>query len=885
MEQNIMPQSVTGGTGTLRVRTATAFDAVPVGNVRITVTSPGTADILYDLYTDEEGVLEDLSLDCPLRFLSLDVFSNAKPYAEYDLYAKKEGYNEAVIYNFQVFDGEKSLANMLLQPANLSNFARDATPKADITETPPHPLFVGGGGSAQEPLGNCVNTRILENVVIPKTVTVHLGKPAEYAQDVTVSFIDYAKNVASSEIYPTWPEQSLRANIHAQLGIILNRIYTEWYKSKGYDFDITNSTSYDQYYVHGRTIYESVSVIVDDIFNTYIRRVGLEDPYYAEYCDGKIAQCSGMKQWGTVTLAEQGYNALEILKSYYGNNIEIVRTNNIAEIEESYPGSALTIGSTGTNVKIIQRQLNRIAEDYPFFGTNTVDGIFGASTAETVKKFQDHFNLTADGIVGRSTWYKISYIYVAVKDLAELTSEGEEPSGELVEGEYPGTALQVGSSGNNVLQIQFWLNEIAEFSNTLQTISADGVYGPATKAAVEAFQTEYGLSVDGVVGQSTWDKIYSEYKEIVLDVTPGTSSPGEYPGTALRVGSSGDDVKRMQFYLRIVARSNTAVPDLAADGIFGAGTQRSVVAFQTYYGLSADGVVGKLTWDKLYEVYTDLINGLLAPTARPGTYPGTALRIGSTGTSVKEMQYYLYLLSAYYLPLPVIEYDGVFGQATQNAVEVWQELQGITVDGVVGPVTWNSIYSQFSKLRTIDGPVAGLKVFEYPGFTIQEGSQGEKVSFVQYMLSYIGYFFQNIITIPTIDGVFDTVTKNSVESFQTEFSLEVTGIVDEKTWNTMAIIFLTSASEALAVNDVPDGEYGGNVLLLGSTGLQVYRLQTYMDAIATRYCVADFVPLDGIFDAQTLKAVEEFQVNLVLPVTGFVDKITWDSIYEIYSNL
>ncbi len=880
-----MAQFTTGGTGTLKVLTAAAFSAVPVADVHIKVANAGTNDILFDLHTDSEGVLDNMSLSCPPKFLSLDQFSNVQPYGVYDIYASKEGYNDAVIYNFQVFDGEKSLANMLLHPANLSPYVREAKALPDVVETPPHALFVGGGGSAMGPIGNCPSLAILENVVIPKTVTVHLGKPSAYAQDVTVSFIDYVKNVASSEIYPTWPEQSLRANIHAQINIILNRLYTEWYKSKGYDFDITNSTAYDQYYVHGRTIFESVSVIADEIFNTYLRRPGFEEPYFAEYCDGKTVDCPGMKQWGTVTLAEQGLNAIEILRSYYGNDLEVVRTTNIADITDSYPGAPLTIGSTGTNVKIIQRQLSRITEDYPGFGTVSVDGVYGAATAQVVRNFQSHFSLTSDGVVGRSTWYKISYIYVSVKDLAELTTEGEKPSGSLVDGEYPGTALQVGSSGDDVLQVQFWLDEIAQFSNVLPSIEVDGIFGNATKAAVEAFQSVYNLSVDGIVGEQTWNKIYSEYTNGVLDTSPGITSPGEYPGTALRVGSSGDDVKRMQFYLRIVARNNPNVPDLTADGIFGSGTQQSVIAFQNYYGLSADGIVGVLTWDKIYEVYTDLINELLEPTARPGTYPGTPLRIGSTGIHVKEMQYYLYLLSAYYAPLPVISYDGVFGTATQNAVEIWQELEGLSVDGVVGTLTWNSIYSQFSKLRTLNGPVLGLQVFEYPGFELMEGSQGDYVEFVQYMLKYIGYFFQSITPVGEIDGNFDAILKNAVMSFQVEFSLNDSGIVDENTWNTMAIIFLTSVSEALAKNSVPDGEYANNVLALGSAGLQVYRLQTYMDAIAVRYCVASFTPVDGIFDVQTVNAVKEFQVNLALPVTGFVDRETWDSIYEIYINL
>ena len=195
-----------------------------------------------------------------------------------------------------------------------------------------------------------------------------------------------------------WPEQALRANIHCQISLALNRIYTEWYPSKGYSFNITNSTSYDQYYVHGRTVFDVMVRLTDDIFNTYIRKTGTVNPYYAEYCDGKSVTCPGLKQWGTVTLANQGRSALSILKYYYGSNIEIIRTNNIQSIPQSYPGSPLRQGSTGAAVFTLQRQLNRITKDYPFLGLLTVDGIFGRKMTETVKKFQKQFNLTADGV-------------------------------------------------------------------------------------------------------------------------------------------------------------------------------------------------------------------------------------------------------------------------------------------------------------------------------------------------------------------------------------------------------------------------------------------------------------------------------------------------------
>ena len=682
-------------------------------------------------------------------------------------------------------------------------------------------------------------------------------------------------------ISSAWPEQALRANIHAQISLALNRVFTEWYKSKGYNFQITNSTSYDQYYVHGRDIFEPMDRITDDIFNTYVRRPGTIDPYYTEYCDGKSVTCNGMKQWGTVTLAESGKSALEILKYYYGNNLEIVRTDNIADIPESYPGTLLRIGSTGEAVRTIQRQLNRIAKDYPSFGTLEVDGVYGQITADVVKKFQKQFGLTQDGVVGRSTWYQISYIYVAVKKLAQLTSEGEQPTGGLVSGTFPGT-LRLGSSGDTVEQVQFWLNTVADYVPSIPKVNVDGIFGPATQAAVRAFQTHYSLTVDGIVGRVTWDTLYNEYQSIQADIAPpGVTQPGQYPGTPLRVGSRGNEVKQMQFYLRIIARSNRNIPSINADGIFGSATEAAVRAFQNAYGLNVDGVVGPLTWNKIYEVYTDLINGLLTADQRPGVYPGTPLRLGSTGRAVKEIQYYLYLLSAYFPEIPQIAYDGIFGAATEKAVRAYQQLFGLTVDGIVGRATWDSIYQRFTTLRNVDGPMLNLRVLAYPGYDLKEGSQGEIVKFVQFMLAFIGVFYDGILPIDSLTDVYGPETAASVRSFQREFDLPQTGVMDETTWNTMVIIYLSLAADPTGV-DRPVGEYPGYVLAFGSAGSAVLELQQFMNEIASRFCAGWFVPESGIVDETTYNAIKEFQKGFGLPVTGLVDRLTWDTIYDYY---
>ena len=345
-------------TGTLRIQTFAARQSAPVEGVTVAVQGDG---FTLHRITDATGSAADIPVEAPACTLSLDEDNTTRPYAIVSLTAAKPGYRTVRIEGIQIFAGQVTLAQPQMLPD--TEEGRDI-PDAPIV-IPPHALFAGSGGSGPQPRENCT-PRVLDQVVIPKNITVHLGKPAASARNVTVSFRDYIANVASSEVYPTWPEQALRANIHCQISLALNRIYTEWYPSKGYTFNITNSTSYDQYYVHGRTVFEVMVRITDDIFNTYLRKRGTVNPYYSEYCDGKSVTCPGLKQWGTVTLANNGRSALQILRYYYGSSIEIVRTKNIRSIPQSYPGTPLRQGSRGTAVFTLQRQLNRIAKDYPF---------------------------------------------------------------------------------------------------------------------------------------------------------------------------------------------------------------------------------------------------------------------------------------------------------------------------------------------------------------------------------------------------------------------------------------------------------------------------------------------------------------------------------------
>ena len=762
-------------TGILRIQAFAARQSAPVEGVTVNIVGDGFTAARM---TDAEGNAADVTLTAPDCALSLEEDNTTRlPYAVCSLTASKAGYRTVRIQGIQVFAGQVTLA----QPEMIPETEEDRDVENPPIVIPPHPLFAGGGGSGRAPADPCA-PRVLDRVIIPKNITVHLGKPAASARNVTVSFRRYIANVASSEVYPTWPESALRANIHCQISLALNRIYTEWYPSRGYSFNITNSTSYDQYYVHGRTVFDVMVRLTDDIFNTYLRKTGTVNPYYSEYCDGKSVTCPGLKQWGTVTLAKQGKTPLQILKYYYGSDIEIVRTNNIQAIPQSYPGSPLRQGDSGTAVFTLQRQLNRIAKDYPFFGKLTVDGVFGPRMVSTVKTFQRQFNLTADGVVGRQTWYKISYIYVSVKDLAELTSEGETSSGTLSDGSWGGTALRTGSTGSAVEQVQFWL-KIAR-------------------------------------------TVYSRLN------------------------------------------------DLTVDGTFGAATTAAVKRFQTYFGLTSDGVVGRTTWNKLYEVYNDIANKLLSPSLRPGEYPGI-LRRGSSGTAVRELQFYLYLLSAYESSIPAVGIDGSFGAATENAVRAYQRFAGLTVDGIVGRATWESLYGKASALRS-SGPVVTLKRLPYPGKPLTVGSEGSDVLYYTILLRRIAYYFESVEAPPLATG-YTGETAAATRSAQALLGLPETGIADAETWTAVEALSLQLATGM----PNPDRDaakemaYPGRAMKEGSVGPDVMQIEQWINSRANLCCGESFVRDNASFGPAETVAVKAAQARAGLYQTGTVDRETW----------
>lgn len=346
---------------------------------------------------------------------------------------------------------------------------------------------------------------------VPQRITVHLGPPSSNAENVTVSFSDYVKNVASSEIYPTWDESALRANILAIVSFALNRIYTEFYRSRGYDFDITSSTAYDQYFVKGRAFFENISRLVDELFNDYLRRPGFVEPLAAKFCNGTTVTCEGLSQWGSQNLAQQGFNSTQILRSYYGN-VETVLNAPIRGIMSSYPGTPIRVGSTGPNVVVVQSSLNRISQNYPAIPKiPAVDGIYGSRTEASVRAFQRIFGLTPDGIVGPATWYELVRLYTGVNSLSELRSQGQQF---YAINWSPPNALQAGDTGEKVRQLQYMLSVLSAYISEIPPLSVDGIFGSDTRAAVLAAQRRFRLPETGIVDATTWDEIYDQFSGI-----------------------------------------------------------------------------------------------------------------------------------------------------------------------------------------------------------------------------------------------------------------------------------------------------------------------------------------------------------------------------------
>ena len=453
---------------------------------------------------------------------------------------------------------------------------------------------------------------------VPENITVHLGPPDSGAANVTVSFPDYVKNVASSEIYPTWDESALRANILAIVSFALNRIYTEFYRSRGYAFDITSSTAYDQNFVNGRSTFESIDRLVDELFNDYIRRQGFVEPLAAKFCNGTTVTCEGLSQWGSQNLAQQGYDSFEILQSYYGPDIELVANAPVQSVAQSYPGTPLRRGDAGPNVTVIQASLNRISQNYPAIPKiNPVDGIFGAQTEAAVRRFQEIFDLTPDGVVGKATWYALVRLYVAVTSLAELRSEGQTFYG--ISWEYP-DAIVRGDQGEKVTHLQYMLAVISEFVPEVPPVTTTGTFDDATYNAVVAVQRFAGLPDNGVVGATTWDVIYRYFAGIEQEVFQDAAS---FPFQAADAASSVRDVQQQ---LRTVSTAGAGIIAPQPTGMLDRPTAQALTQFQRAHGLTATGRPDNSTRRALANAAQD---AAYAASTRLTQHPGYDLRLGA----------------------------------------------------------------------------------------------------------------------------------------------------------------------------------------------------------------------------------------------------------------
>jgi len=820
------------GTGYLKVEVHTAYDALPIPGATVIVSNPN-GRIIHQGTTDESGETGTFRLSAPDKQYTLMPNYKGVPYSTYNVVISAPGYVTRHISGIYVEDGETSILTEELTPLSSGNMVEtdeyidvpqhallSKEPHLQAVPPPPAPEAGENVMAAVDPPPMAANAAgggtIGGGVRIPEFITVHLGHFSNTsARNVRVRFADYIKNVTSHEIYATWPRNSILANIHAIVTFTLNRIYTEWYRSRGYNFDITNSTRNDMMFVYGGQVFQNISQIVDQVFNTYVRRIGFEDPFFTEFCNGTTATCPGMSQWGSVTLANRGLSPLEILRSYYPRDVELITSNNIGGIAASYPGTALRLGSSGDPVRRMQNMLNRVRVNFPAIPRiENPNGTFDAQTDAAVRAFQRTFNMTVDGVVGPATWNRINFIFVAVTDLAELTSEGVRNT---IGERPPNVVLRSGSRGRDVLQLQFILNIVSRFYPEVPSVIEDGVFDARTLNSVREFQRRFGLNVDGIVGPLTWGRLYDVYRGIDRNTNvphpPVVTPPGTpswvrppYPGVLTRQGSRGENVRIIQSYLNAIGRSFQSIPPLNADGIFGPLTDASVRAFQREFGLVPDGIVGPITWNKIFDVYEALQDGseTIPPVTPPPTpppvtppppgpfvpppYPGTLIRQGARGDNVRLMQIYLTAISRVNSNVPALTADGIFGPLTDASVRAFQRQYGLNPDGIIGPLTWNRIVEVYASILagnpiapTTPPPAPPNANRPYPGVFLRNGSRGDDVRFMQQALVDLRALNPNLPLI-AVDGIFGPRTEEAIRAFQSWQGLVADGIIGPITW-------------------------------------------------------------------------------------------------------
>jgi len=619
--------------------------------------------------------------------------------------------------------------------------------------------------------------------------------------------------------------------------------------------------------------------------------VGHQEPFLALYNDGVVANFPGrLSQWGSFYDGrDRGMNAWQIITKYYRQNLELRESNNFTGALESWPGNNLSMGSSGEYVRTMQRYLNRILGRYTNIIINPTDGVFGASTQNSVRVFQQIYNLPQTGVIDRATWFQISRIYAVEKGLWEMDSEGIR----IGIGTTPPTQIiREGNTGRLVTELQFLLDFIGMYYDDIPFVADTSRFDSLTTAAVRAFQQHFGLNADGVVGPITWRKIYEVYwgirqnAEHPQPTPPPESPPGmpTYPGTALRLGSSGENVRRVQEALRRLSHSIPGIPEVTVDGNFGATTEEAVRAFQRIFGLNADGVVGPITWERLFREYLDLQpGGQVTPPTPPPTpglppFPGTPIRQGDGGENVRLIQNAINRLAPCYPGrLWQLTEDGNFGPMTRDAIFTFQSIFGLPITGVVDAATWDLLMREAASCSGGGTTPPSPTLPPFPGTDIREGASGENVRTIQDALNRLAPC-QPRLWVMNVTGSFGTETRDAIFTFQSIFGLPITGVVNAATWNLLM-------SEAQKCSGGGGGTqpptpnlppFPGTDIREGATGQSVRTIQDALSRLAHCQPRLWIMNVDGNFGAGTRDAIFTFQSIFGLPITGVVNAATWD---------
>lgn len=619
---------------------------------------------------------------------------------------------------------------------------------------------------------------------IPESITVHLGSPDSNAENVTVSFSDYVKNVLSSEVYPTWEPAALRANALAIISFALNRIYTEYYRSRGYSFDITSSTAIDQKFINGRNIYENISELVDELFTDYLRKQGFVEPLAAKFCNGVTVTCSGLSQWGSQYLAQDGANSIDILRTYYGEDVEFVTNAPVQNLQESYPGSPVRRGDIGVNVSFLQVALNRISQNYPAIPKVPVDAIFGEATENAVRAFQSIFSLTVDSIVGRATWYTIVMLYTAVLKLGELQSLGQTFYG--YSWEYPEQILP-GEQGAKVTHLQYMLSVVSQFNSAVQEPPVSGVFGDTTTQAVTTFQRAYGLPETGTVDRATWDSIYSQFAGIETTVF---GNEALFPFTRPPMAVTEADLQE-----QLIAAA-AAFPELDAPkktGRLDAQTKKKSRGLPASDRKRPDRHTGRAErvrsgGDAVF-IAARAVHALRAVSgdnAQVGyAGQGGAHRMNTpanyVGQPIRSLQTMLRTIAHADETLLKIVPDGIYGPNTVQAVREFQRQNALPVTGETDNATWNKLVAVYTVQSPSVLPAAPVTVCWTPNRTLAAGSRNSHLFLIQSMLQALARFYVNAPVL-TVTGVHDAPSVAAVKWLQKLAALPQTGEIDQTTW-------------------------------------------------------------------------------------------------------